>query len=259
MMQWLTIFKKEMLEYWRNFKWIWVPIVFILLAIMDPLTTYYMPKIIESVGGLPEGAVFEIPEVPPNAALMMSISEYSVFGVLIVILISMGLIAGERKSGVAELVLVKPVGYFTYITSKWFSTLLLICTSFIIGMLISWYYVNLLFGDLSFGAFLKVILFYGLWLILVLTITLFYNTLFKTPGLVGFVTVATMIGMYIFNQIFSNKITWFPNNLSKHITEMLDTGTISSELWGTSLVIAAIIIVLLISSLFTFRNKEMAN
>jgi len=259
MMQWVTILKKEMLEYWRNFKWIWVPIVFILFAIMDPLSTYYLPKIIETVGGMPEGAVFEMPEVPPNAALMMSLNEFSMFGVLVIILISMGLIAGERKSGVAELVLVKPVGYFTYISSKWFSTLFLMWISYVIGMLTSWYYVNLLFGEISFGTLMKVVVFYGLWLTLVLTITIFFNTLFKTPGIVGFVTIATMIVMFIFNQIFSNKITWFPNNLSKHIVEMLETGTMSTELWGTSAIIVVITVILLFSSYFTFRNKEKAN
>ncbi|MDY0407538.1 hypothetical protein [Paracerasibacillus soli] len=59
-MQWLILLQKEMVENWRNFKWIWVPLVFILLAIMDPISTYYLPQILEAVGGLPEGAVFEI-------------------------------------------------------------------------------------------------------------------------------------------------------------------------------------------------------
>ncbi|WP_226035350.1 ABC transporter permease [Aquibacillus saliphilus] len=258
-MQWMTIFKKEMLEYWRNFKWIWVPLVFILIAIMDPITTYYLPKILDTVGGLPDGAVFEMPETPPVAALMMSLTELSMFGVLVIVLTSMGLIAGERKSGVAELVLVKPVGYFTYITSKWGATLLLVWVSLIIGLLTSWYYVNLLFGDISFAALLQVIFFYGLWLTLVVSITTFVNTLFRTPGVVGFVSIAILIVMSIFNQIFSNKVTWFPNNLSSHIGDMLDSGTISGDLWGTTFIIILLIISLLFASLLTFRGKEMAN
>ncbi|MRH44640.1 ABC transporter permease subunit [Aquibacillus halophilus] len=258
-MQWKTIFKKEMLEYWRNFKWVWVPLVFILIAIMDPISTYYLPKILDAVGGLPDGAVFEMPEITPVAALMMSLSELSMFGVLVIVLMSMGLIAGERKSGVAELVLVKPVGYFTYISSKWGATLLLVWTSLIIGLLTSWYYVNLLYGDISFGALIQVIFFYGLWLTLVISITTFFNTLFKTPGIVGFLSIATIIVMSIFNQIFSHKITWFPNNLSSHIGDMLDSGSTSGELWGTALVTIIIIVALLFASLLAFRGKEMAN
>ena len=38
-----VLLRKEGLENWRNKKWIWVPLVFILLAIMDPITNYYLP------------------------------------------------------------------------------------------------------------------------------------------------------------------------------------------------------------------------
>lgn len=257
-MQWRTIFYKEMLEDWRNFKWIWVPLVFILIAIMDPLSTYYLPKILEAVGGLPDGAVFEIPEVPASAALMMSLSEFSMFGVIVIVAITMGVIAGERKSGVAELILVKPVSYFTYITSKWGEKLLLIWTSYIIGMLFSWYYVNLLFGDISFGAFLQVLFFYGLWLSFVITVTILYNTIFKVPGVVGFVSIATLILMSIINQVFSHKLVWFPNTLSSHIGDLLDSGKISGDLWGTASIIILLIVILLFASLTLFRKKEMA-
>ncbi|MCT2534402.1 ABC transporter permease [Aquibacillus koreensis] len=257
-MQWRTIFAKEMSEDWRNFKWVWVPLVFILIAIMDPITTYFLPKILDSVGGMPDGAVFEMPEVSPVDAIMMSLTELSMFGVLVTVVISMGVISGERKSGVAELVLVKPVGYFTYISSKWAGKLLLVLTSYIIGMLVSWYYVNILFGEITFSDFMSLLFFYGLWLVLVITITIFYNTLFKVPGVVGAVSIGTIIVMSILNQIFSHKLTWFPNSLSSHIGEMLTTGEISGDLWGTSVVIIILVIVLLVSSLFTFRGKEMA-
>ncbi|MDL4841852.1 ABC transporter permease [Aquibacillus rhizosphaerae] len=258
-MQWKTIFVKEMLEDWRNFKWIWVPLVFILIAIMDPLTTYYMPKILDAVGGLPDGTVFEIPDVSPVAAMMMSLSEMSMFGVVVIVAITMGVIAGERRSGVAELVLVKPVSYLTYITSKWAEKLVLVWISFIIGMFASWYYVNLLFGEISFSAFLQVLFFYGLWLSLVVTITIFFNTLFKVPGLVLFVTIATIIMMSIINQVFSHVLIWFPNNMSSHIGGMLDGNHVSGDLWGTAFVTIEVIILLIIASLFSFRGKEMAN
>ncbi|MEH7526490.1 hypothetical protein V7149_24970 [Bacillus sp. JJ1503] len=51
MNQWVTLFNKEMVELSRNFKWIWVPIVFILLAVKEPLTVYFMPQILDAVGG----------------------------------------------------------------------------------------------------------------------------------------------------------------------------------------------------------------
>ncbi|WP_112179942.1 MULTISPECIES: ABC transporter permease [Paraliobacillus] len=257
-MQWTIIFKKEMLEYWRNFSWIWVPVVFILLAIMDPLTTYYMPIILDTVGGLPEGTSIEMPDIAAADALMMSLQEFSMFGVLIIVLLTMGTISGERKSGVVELVLVKPVRYSHYISSKWAAKITLILTAYLIGLLASWYYVNLLFGDITILAFIQTFLFYGLWLILVVTITIFYNTLLKTPGLIGALSIGTILSMSAINSIFSHKLTWFPNSLSSHIRQLLHTGEIPTALWGTSFVTVTFIIALLFLSFFTFNKKELA-
>ncbi|SEA15336.1 ABC-2 type transport system permease protein [Thalassobacillus cyri] len=258
MMQFMTVFKREMLEAGRNFKWIWVPLVFILLGITDPISTYYMPQIIESVGGLPEGATFEIPTPPPHDVLMMSLAQYSQLGVLVVALMSMGLISGERKSGVAELVLVKPVKYSTYVTAKWGAVNVLVLVSFFAGMLASWYYVNLLFGDVSFIHLLWTWFFYGLWLLFVISISVFMNTLFKVPGLVGFLTILFVIITSIITNIFSHVLDWSPAKLSGYIRTMLSEGSIPADLWGTALVTIGISTALLIAAIYTFRTKEMA-
>ena len=142
MMQWKTLFKKEMLEHWRNYKWIWVPLVIILLAIMDPITTYYLPLILESVGGLPDGAVIEMPTPLPRDVIMMSLGQLSSLGVLIIVLMMMGTISGEIKSGVSELILVKPVTYLNYITSKWASFLLIVWVALFVALLLSLIHIS---------------------------------------------------------------------------------------------------------------------
>lgn len=255
-MQWTTLFQKEMLENWRNFKWIWVPLAIILLAIMDPITTYYLPVIIESVGGMPEGAVFEMPTPLPNEVVMMSLSQLSSLGVLIIVLMSMGTIAGEIKSGVSELILVKPVSYLNYITSKWASLLVIVWLSLFLAMTTSWYYTNLLFGELSFMLLLQTVGFYGLWLMLVVTLCIFYNTLFKMPGLVAALTIITIMVMSIVTNIFDHLLTWSPIKLSEHIQEMLVFNEVSTDLITTALVTVGIIGILLVSSVYIFRRKE---
>src|SRR5690606_36374281 len=102
----------------RNFKVIWVPLTFLFLGAIDPLTAYYMPKIIDALGGLPEGTVIEIPLPSPGESLLMSVGQFDTLGVLIIALMLMGTVAGERKSGVAEMVLVKPVPVGFYISAK---------------------------------------------------------------------------------------------------------------------------------------------
>ncbi|MCA1010134.1 ABC transporter permease [Halobacillus halophilus] len=257
-MQWLTVFNKELLESWRNFKWIWVPLVFILLAITDPLTTYYLPQILEATGGLPEGATFEMPEPPPTEVFMMSVSQLNLIGVLIIALISMGTISGERKSGVAELILVKPIAYHSYVTAKWAAYTLLIWVSTFIALLASWYYVNLLFGEVSAGSFLRTVFFYGLWMTFILTISIFMNTFSKTAGLVLFFTIALVIALNLLSSVFAHVVEWSPALISSHLRNALISGELPSALWGSAGTAVLFSIILLAAAAYTLKHKEIS-
>lgn len=257
-MQWMTLFKKELLENWRNYKWVWVPLVIIVLAIMDPISSYFLPQIIDAVGGLPEGTNIELPPPSANEAIMMSLAQISLLGVLIFVLISMGTISGERRSGVAEIVLTKPVSFRNYITAKWVSWVLLTWTSLILGMGMSWYYVNLLFGEVSLITLIQIIFFYGLWLTLVVTFSIFYNTLFKSPGVVAFMTIATIMLFSIMTTVFQNILTWSPSKLSEYIHQMLIVEEVSSDLIGSAIVTIVLIVILLVASVLTVNKKELA-
>ena len=256
-MQWTTLFKKEMMENWRNKKWLWVPLVFILFAIIDPLSNYYMPLIIESIGGMPDGTVIELPEFAPAEVILMILGQLSSLGVLVVVLMSMGVIAGERKSGVIELILVKPVSHAHYITAKWAALLALVWAALIVGVSAGWYYTVILFGELSVVSLLQIIFFYGLWLTLVVTIVIFYNAIVEPPGLVAFLSIATILGMSVLTQVFGRYLEWSPNNLSGHILESLMLEQVTGDLIATGFVTIGIIIILLIGSIVLFRKKSL--
>lgn len=255
-MQWLTLFQKELLESWRNYKWIWFPLVLIVLAIMDPISSYYMPLIIESVGGLPDGAVMEIPTPLPREVLMMSLGQIGSIGILVIVLISMGTIAGERKSGVAELILVKPVAHAHYITAKFVAIMTMVWISFFLAMVGSWYYTNLLFGEISFVSLLYVIFFYGLWLMFVVSIVVFLNTLFKNAGIIAFLSIIIVLSMSVLTQIFGRFITWSPNNISTYIHEYLITQEVSTDLIMTAIITVVLSAILIMASFFTFEKRD---
>lgn len=256
-MQWKALFKKEMLENWRNKKWLWVPIVFILLAIMDPITNYFMEDILSAVGGLPDGTVIEFPDLTPPEVIMMSLGQIGTLGILVVALISMGTISGEIKSGISELVLVKPVSYANYITSKFVSWLLLIWGSFLVGILSGWYYVTILYGKIPVSHLLLLLLFYGLWLAFVISLSIFYNTLFKSPGMVVFSTLATILILSGVSGILNN-ITWSPSHISSYIGRLLLEGTVSKELIGSGTVALVLSALLLFTSIKIFNKRELA-
>nr|WP_036787458.1 ABC transporter permease [Pontibacillus chungwhensis]KGP89843.1 ABC transporter permease [Pontibacillus chungwhensis BH030062] len=257
-MQWMTLFQKETLENWRNFKWLWVPITFILLAALDPVTTHYLPVILEKSGELPEGATFDLPTPTPPEAFLLSFGQLNLLGVAVVLLMTMGIIASERKSGVTELILVKPVRYTAYITAKWASTLVLILVSLFLGLLTSWYYVNILYGDLAFTIMLGSFFLYSVWMTFVLTISIFMNVFFKTPGLVGFLSIALIILINSLNGLVSRFIDWYPSQINTYIRTYVINGTTNGDLLLTIIITLLLIIVMLISSVLVFRKKELA-
>ena len=73
MTQWTVLYRKEMTEMARNYKILWIPIVFILLGVMQPVSSYYMPEILDTFGGLPEGTILEMP-TPTGAEVLMKCS-----------------------------------------------------------------------------------------------------------------------------------------------------------------------------------------
>src|SRR5699024_7910571 len=107
----------------------------------------------------------------------------------------------------------------------------------------------------SFILLLQVFFFYGLWLTLVSSISIFYNTFLNTPGLVAALTIITIISMSIVSNIFGHLLTWSPIYLSTYIHDMLIFNQISTVLIVTSLITIALICIFVIGSIFNMRKK----
>jgi ABC-2 type transport system permease protein len=258
MTQFGVLLRKELLESRRNFKWVWMPIVFILFGITEPLTAYYMPDILDAVGNLPEGAVIEIPPPTSEEVLLSTIGQYSMMGVLVIVLGFMGTVAGERKNGSASLVLVKPVSYNSYILSKWTAAMILVWFSYVLGMLSSWYYINILFENISAEYFLKALVTYGFWLSFVVTLTIFFSSITSSPGFAAFSAIAVSIFLSFLSGTFSNQLEWFPSRLSSYTADILIEGSWSNDLTMTLLATVAVIIILLTASPGIFKKAELS-
>src|SRR5690625_6823092 len=97
MTQWTVLYRKEMLEMIRNYKVLCIPIVFVLLGVMEPVSAYYMPEILDTLGGLPEGTILEMPTPTGTEVLMKVLSNYGMLGVLILVLGALGVVSAERQ------------------------------------------------------------------------------------------------------------------------------------------------------------------
>ncbi len=242
----------------RNFKILWIPLVFILLGIMQPVTSYYLPEIIKAAGELPEGAVFDIPVPSPQEVIVQTFGQYSQIGVLVLVLAFMGIVAAEKNSGVSDIILVKPVSFANYITAKWVSIILMTVGSFLLGILASWYYTGILIGDIGFGDLMKGSLVYGMWLVFLVTVTLLLSSLFKSNIFVAFMSLLVAIGLSALTSLLSKWMTWSPARLSTHASKLLLTGSPDKQFALSLMMSILFILILLVSSIYFFAKKERA-
>jgi len=257
MTQWLVLYRKEMLELWRSMKWLWVPVVFVILGVMQPISSYYLPDILKSAGNLPEGAIIQIPTPSSLEVLAQTISQYGTMGVLILVLSSMGIVAGERQSGVAAMILVKPVPHASFITAKWAAASTLTLASFAAGFAAAWYYTVILFGEVPIAQTLQGFAAYALWLMFVITVTVTMSALFKGNGAIAFISIGSIALLTIISGLLTRYLSWSPSKLADYAGNLLLTGKAGESLpyaIGISLAAMAVLLVLAIAG---FKRKEL--
>ncbi|SDZ49231.1 ABC-2 type transport system permease protein [Evansella caseinilytica] len=259
MRQWFILFKKECLESVRNFKWLWIPIVFILFGIMQPVTSYYLPQILESFGGLPEEALFDIPVPSGPQILAETLGQFSQIGYLVLVLAFMGVIAEEKNSGTQLMILVKPVSYGAYLTAKWAHMSLLAVTSFILGFSFAVYYTHVLIESVPAAHVIKGAVVYILGMLFVMTLILLFSTLFNSRAAVAFLTLGLTIVVSLLSSLMPNTMRWSPGMLSSHAYSIFGTGEGGEAMWLSIACTLLIISVMVGIAVYIFRNKETAS
>lgn len=208
-----AMFGKELLELVRSLKLIWVPIVFIALGVMQPVTSYYMPILLEKAGNLPDGTVIEIP-LPSGAQVMAeTLSQFGSLGALVIVLVFMGTVSSERNSGAVSMILVKPVSPAGYLLSKWGTMLLLSSLSLLAGYGAAWYYTWFLIEAVPFKMVLSSFLLYELWLLVLLTLTLLLSTALRSAAGAAFAALGAGAVLSLLSNLLPKYVGWLPGAL----------------------------------------------
>ena len=248
------LFQKEWRENVRNFKILWIPLVFLLFGITEPLMNYYLPQILGAVGNMPEGMIFQLPEFTPEQIVMSTISQYQFIGLLVVILGFAGIIARERMNGTATLLYVRPISYFSYVFSKFAIMSILVICSVILGLLANLYYTYILFGTVDTGAFFGFLGTYIVWLLFVISIVLFSSAVFPT-GIASAVSLLLVLVVQLIDSLLGAYWTISPWKLPMYAGQVLNGSTnISPFVWSLSITLLALTVFLAGTVYFSKRN-----
>ncbi|TSI08341.1 ABC transporter permease [Lysinibacillus sp. BW-2-10] len=197
MSQFSVLVQKELRESWRSFKLLWIPLVFILLGVSDPLLNYFMMDILKAVGGMPEGFEMVMPEFTPADILAASTGQFQSVGLIVLITAFVGSVSRERQNGTATLLYVRPISYVSLFLSKWVVAALVAIVSVVAGYAASTYYTIILYGTVEWDRFFAMLGTYIIWICLVMAITLAMSASFKTVVAATITIILVLVGLIV--------------------------------------------------------------
>lgn len=175
---------KEAQEMVRLKRWVPLVAVYLFLSVLQPITSKLMPSILNSASNLPKGTVIVIPPPTVDQVLNGIVGQYNQLGVLALILVGMGLIAGERKL-VGEWLWSKPVNIYHYVLAKYSVLFLVAALSSLVGFGVGAYYTTQLIGPVDWNSLCQGALLYVLYQAFLISVILFASALVTNSSLAG--------------------------------------------------------------------------
>jgi ABC-2 type transport system permease protein len=164
----VALLKKELRQTWRSFRLPAFYLTLLFLAVMDPLTTRYMGEII---GKFAQGITITVPPPSAEQAVGSFVGDIVEIGVLVIIAITMGSVAGERAAGVTTFVVTKPVSKRSYILAKLSVLGVGIALGITVSVLLAYLYTWSLIGPLPLSRVLLAAVSVGLYAHLIMVAT----------------------------------------------------------------------------------------
>ena len=245
MQQFKALLLKEWRESVRSFKIIWVPLVFVLLGISDPLMNYFMEDILQAVGNMPDGFMMTMPELQPADLLTASTGQFQSIGLLVLITAFIGSVSRERQNGTATLLYVRPMSFTAMFFSKWIVASIIAIISAIAGYTGSMYYTALLYGTVDFSKFLAMLATYCVWLMLVMALTVAMSAAFQTSVAAAITIILIPVGLLL-DTLIGSFWSVTPWKLVQYGTGLLTDSVLMVNYWYTLFVVLILIFILVL-------------
>jgi ABC-2 type transport system permease protein len=248
-----TLLSKEILESIRTWRMIILIAVLMLSGLVSPVLAKYLPQLLSSIPDIPPGLTDLIPEPRLRDAIMQYVENIAQFGALLVILLNMGAVAGEKERGTAAMLISKPVHRSTFLLAKWVAGLVAILVGLILAGVGGWAYTTVLFEAPSVSDFLILNLLIAVFFAIYLSTTLLASTLAHTQSAAALGAFASLVFLLIWGAI-PRLNDYAPGKLLDWGQSYFLGGEASA--WGALGVAAVLIIVAFTAAAFFFNREE---
>ena len=192
--------RKELQFQWRTRRILIVLAVFLVFGMLSPIIAKFTPQLISS---LEEAAAFAelIPEPSVIDAINQYMSNLTQFGFILVILLGMTAVAGEKEKGTAAMVLSKPVPRWIFVTAKFVAQGMAYLLAITLAGLAAYYYTDFIFDGLSFSGFMLANLLLYLWLMVFSAVTLMGSSIGRSTAVAAGISLAGGILLIILGAL----------------------------------------------------------
>jgi len=254
----IVLTKKEFAQMIRDYKVMWLPIAFIFLGLTQPIVTYFLPSILESLGGSQRITIDpSMTKLKGGEVLASTLgSQFDQLGIMIIAISIMGIIQSDKANGMLAFILTRPVTVISYIGGKIISNGLMAVLSVSVGYIVSYLYVNYLFTDVPFSQMITGLVFYLAWVLYIVTFTTMISTVFHSQGVIALVSIVYLIGCRIIVGLNPAIDYVNPASMSKRAMESLITGSVNSNGIINILLTIVCILMTLLVTYYWIANKK---
>ncbi|CAH0313077.1 ABC transporter permease [Priestia megaterium] len=254
----IVLIKKEYVQMLRDFKVIWLPIVFIFLGAAQPVLTHYLPAILKALGGSQGITIDPSMTAQKGGEVLASTlgSQFDQLGLMILAISMMGIIQTDKANGMLAFILTRPVTVPSYIGGKMVSNYLMAAFSVTIGYFTSYLYVNYLFTAVPFSQMITGLIFYLVWILFIVSFTTMTSAIFHSQGIIALISIVFLIGCRIIVGLNPIVDQLNPASMSKHAMETLITGLVNSNAVGNLLLTCVWILLTLFITNYWIANKK---
>lgn len=252
-MNFLAVFRKEMMEQWRTYRFLIVAAVFAAFGLASPLLAKFTPEMMKAIPGIPAGILASIPAPTLADAITQYIKNMSQFGILLALLMTMGVVVQEKERGTAAFFLTRPVSRETFLLAKFAALAVMFIASLGVAALGCWYYTYVLFEALPWGPFLALNGFMLIIFLVYIALALLCSTVARSNGIavgLAFLSLVLVSGL----GALPNVGNYLPGRLFSWGAALLLGSDITA--WPALWISLGIIAAALVAAYFVFRRQE---
>jgi len=237
---------KEFKWNWRSFRYPAFLLLLLFFALLNPPSTKYMNEILEMFAEGFDASL--LPEPSAVEAYAGILGDFYTVGLLVLIFILMGSVAGEKESGVTGWILSKPVSRWSYLHAKMVLHAAVVIVGVAVMSAVGYLYTWSLLEQVSLAGAFWATLALIVYMLLFTTIVLSLSAILKSPLQAGGLTALIYALSGALNLLMSQVAVgrFYPNTLLGEIPLLIRGVSGPGEVWG------AILITLLLSFLIYF-------